>query len=324
VGVLLSLLAALTYGASDFIAGAAGRRGHPGAVAAVGQPLGVVAAAVAVIVTHAHSPSAGTLWWGALSGIGTGVGTLALYWGLSVSRMSIVAPISGILTAGLPALVGALIGQHLSVLAWAGVAAGIPAVALVSAQPGDEGDARGRRAGVLAGLVAGGGFALLFIALDRAGTHAGAWPLLPGQLVGTALILAWLVPARNRPRRVEWGPSARYGLVVGVVGAGANLLYLAATGAGQLAVVAVVTALYPGVTVVLARFVFRERWGAAQVAGLAVSVFAVVAVSVGLARKPLKPAVSLGRGCSSARCRNRCLVSLIRRVVGLNRHPGDG
>ncbi|HEY1705662.1 MAG TPA: EamA family transporter [Trebonia sp.] len=282
MGVLLGLLSALAYGTSDFIAGAAARRGDPGAVAAVAQPAGIVAAGLAVIVLRAHAPSASALWWGALSGIGTGAGTMALYWGLSVSRMSIVAPISGVLTAGLPALTGALIGQHLSALAWAGVAAGIPAVALVSAQPGDGAGDRSRRDGVLAGLMAGGGFALLFIALDRAGTQAGAWPLLPGQVLGTVLIWAWLIPARNRPRRQAWGPSWRYGVIAGVVGGTANLLYLAATGAGQLAVVAVVTALYPAVTILLARFVFRERWSVVQVAGLVVSVFAVVAVSVGL------------------------------------------
>jgi drug/metabolite transporter (DMT)-like permease len=280
--VLLGLLAALGYGTSDFIAGAAGRRGDPGAVAAVTQPLGILAAAVAVIVLSAQPPSAIALWWGTISGIGTGVGTMALYWGLSVSRMSVVAPISGVLTAGLPAVVGALIGQHLSALAWAGVAAGIPAVALVSAQPGAEEGGTGTRDGVIAGIVAGAGFALLFIALDQAGTRAGAWPLLPGQAVGTVLIWIWLIPGRNRPRREAWGPSARSGLPAGILGGTANLLYLAATGAGQLAVVAVVTALYPAFTVLLARMVFREHWSRVQVAGMVVSAFAIAAVSVGL------------------------------------------
>jgi drug/metabolite transporter (DMT)-like permease len=281
VGVLLGLLAALAYGTSDFIAGAAGRRGDPRAVAAVAQPLGIIAAAVAVVAGRAHDPSPGALWWGALSGVGTGVGTMALYWGLSVSRMSVVAPISGVVTAGLPAVAGALIGQHLSAVAWAGVVAGIPGVALVSAQPGDEAGGTGARDGVIAGLTAGAGFALLFIALDRAGTGAGAWPLLPGQAVGTGLILAWLIPARSRPRREAWGPSARSGSCAGILGGTANLLYLAATGESQLAVVAVVTALYPAFTILLARVVFREHWSRVQVAGMVVSAFAIAAVSTG-------------------------------------------
>lgn len=281
MGVLLSLLAAVGWGASDFLGGVAGRRGHPAAVAIIGQAgvIGVVAVALAVV--RAGAPGPAELWWGALAGLGGGVGVLALYWGLSVSRMSVVSPVSGVLSAGLPALAGVLLGQSLSPLAWAGVAAGIPAVALVSAEPGGADGGVSRRAGVIAGVVAGAGFALLFIGLDRAGTRAGIWPLVPAELAGTALIAAWLIPKRNRPRRGQWRPSTGPGLLTGVLGGLANLAYLAATGHGQLAVVAVVAALYPGITVVLARFVFREHWGPLQVIGLLVSAFAIAAVSAG-------------------------------------------
>jgi uncharacterized membrane protein len=129
--------------------------------------------------------------------------------------------------------------------------------------------------------VAGAGFALLFIALDRAGTRAGIWPLVPAELAGTAITAAWLIPKRNRPRRGQWRPSAGYGAVTGILGGLANLAYLAATGKGQLAVVAVVAALYPGVTVLMARAFFRERWGPLQVIGLLISAFAVAAVGAG-------------------------------------------
>ena len=62
--------------------------------------------------------------------------------------------------------------------------------------------------------------------------------------------------------------------------AGNNLFYLAATGHGQLSVVAVVTALYPAVTVVLARFLLDERWARLQIAGLVMSALAVGLISV--------------------------------------------
>ena len=48
----------------------------------------------------------------------------------------------------------------------------------------------------------------------------------------------------------------------------ANLLFLAATGRGPLAVVAVLTALCPGITVLLARAVLAERWTRLQAVGL--------------------------------------------------------
>jgi drug/metabolite transporter (DMT)-like permease len=279
MGVVLALLSAVCFGSSDFAAGWGGRRSDPSAITAIAQPLGLVAAAIAVIIFSARSPTPHVLWWGALSGIGSGVGTISLYRGLAVARMSVVAPLSAVLTAALPALAGLVLGEHLTVVAWAGIAIAMPAIVLVSVQPG--GGHGSRRAGIVTGLAAGAGFALLFIALDRAGTSAGAWPLLPGQAVAAIMVLAWATPVRNRPSRKAWSRAWRIGVAAGVLSGIANLLYLAATGAGQLAVVAVMTALYPAVTVVLARVILHERWSRLQVIGLAAAAVAVAAISIG-------------------------------------------
>jgi drug/metabolite transporter (DMT)-like permease len=279
VGVLLGLLAAVCYGSSDFTAGVGGRRSDPAAVTAIAQPFGLIAAAVAVLALSARSPTPHALWWGALSGVGSAVGTVSLYRGLAVARMSVVAPLSAVLSAALPALAGLLLGQQLTALAWAGIVIAMPALALVSVQPG--GRHGSRRAGIVTGLLAGAGFALLFIALDRAGTSAGAWPLLPGQAVAAVLVLAWAVSGRNRPGRTAWSRTWRIGVATGVLSGVANLLYLAATGAGQLAVVAVVTALYPTVTILLARLTIHERWSRLQIIGMIAAAVAVAAISIG-------------------------------------------
>jgi drug/metabolite transporter (DMT)-like permease len=192
--------------------------------------------------------------------------------------MSVVAPLSAVLSAALPALAGFLLGEHLRVLAWAGIVLALPAVALVSLQDDDRHGSR--RAGILTGLIAGAGFALLFIALDRAGTSAGAWPLLPGQAVAVVIVLAWAAPPRNRPGRKTWSQAWRLGVAAGVLSGIANLLYLAATGTGQLAIVAVVTALYPAATVLLARLTLHERWSRLQIIGLITSAVAVAAISI--------------------------------------------
>lgn len=278
MGILLGLMAALCYGASDFLAGLGGRRSDPIAVVAIVQPLGLVAAAAALAVFPARVPAAGVLWWGALSGVGSGVGTVALFRGLATARMSVVAPLSAVLSAALPALAGILLGNHLAPVAWAGVVIAVPAIMLVSV-PGDA-EHGSRRAGIAAGLVAGAGFALLFIALDRAGASAGAWPLLPGQAVATVIVVALAAPAARRMGPGVWSRALRTGIPAGLISGLANLLYLAATGAGQLAVVAVVTALYPAVTVLLARLALHERWNRLQVIGLLASVAVVAAVTV--------------------------------------------
>jgi uncharacterized membrane protein len=124
--VLLGLLSALCYGGSDFTAGVGGRRSDPSAVTVIAQPFGLIAAAVAVLALSARSPTAHALWWGALSGIGSGAGTVSLYRGLAVARMSVVAPLSAVLSAALPAVAGFLLGNHLAVLAWAGIVMACP------------------------------------------------------------------------------------------------------------------------------------------------------------------------------------------------------
>lgn len=123
------------------------------------------------------------------------------------------------------------------------------------------------------------GFALLFIALDRAGTRAGSWPVLPSQAVALLLILAVAVMTGHRPRR-SWRPAVAPAVFPGIAGAAATLLFLVATGTGQLAVVAVITAMYPAVTVILARMLLTERWTRPQIVGLLAAATAAALISL--------------------------------------------
>jgi drug/metabolite transporter (DMT)-like permease len=279
MAIVLALLSALAYGTSDFSAGLASRQAPAAAVSIINQVLGLAAALVGLLVLRGSSPDTSELAWGALSGVGSAVGTLALYRGLAVAPMTIVATVSAVLTAVIPVVVGVLLGNHLGVFAAAGIVIALPSILLVSWQPpraegGDE--ARGLAFGALAGV----GFALLFIALDQAGTRAGAWPVVPGQIVSIIL----LAPFAARVRGASASgvrPAARLIFVAGVLSGTANLLFLAATGHGQLAIVAVVTALYPAFTVILARILLGEAWSRAQVAGLLASTAAIVLVSLG-------------------------------------------
>lgn len=113
---------------------------------------------------------------------------------------------------------------------------------------------------------------LLFVALDRAGADSGAWPLLPGQMVALVIVTAVAVPQINRIRRGEVRPqlsaTLRWGAASGALGASASLLFLFASGAGQLTVVAVLASLYPAFTVLLAAAVLREPIAGTQTVGL--------------------------------------------------------
>lgn len=274
--VLLALATAFGYGASDFIAGLGGRRAHPTAVALLSQPPSLVVALTAVLVFPGR-PDAVALEWGVLAGLGIGTGVAALYRGLTTSPMCIAAPVSGVVSSLIPAMVGIATGAPLSGLDYAGVALAVPGCALVSSTVAAPGTTSLHRTGVTGGAVSGCGFATQYIALSQPEASAGAWPLVSAE-VTAALFIATLGRRSSCPPGA-WRAGIGPALVAGTLGGMATLLYLLATDRGPLPVIAVLTGLYPAVTVVLARTVLGEGWSRLQQAGLLIAALSVVLIS---------------------------------------------
>ncbi|WP_202804738.1 DMT family transporter [Serinicoccus marinus] len=276
MGVVLALAAALSYGLSDFVGGVASRRSSPWPVAIM-CAVGGMAGAVLVALTRTGDPTPADLGWGALAGVGSGLGGAFLYRGLAAGRMGVVAPVSGVGAAVLPVVVALLGGERPGLLVWCGIAAALPGIWLVSREPGHG----GRLAdGLLDGVLAGAGFGLLFAAIGQVPQSAGYWPLAVAQTVGlvSVVITATLLGDSWRPRTaLEVGG----GLLAGALATLAALGFLLATQAGLLTVAAVLTSIYPAVTVLLAATVLRERLGAAQGVGLLLCLACVALVAAG-------------------------------------------
>jgi uncharacterized membrane protein len=274
--VLLGLVSALCYGTSDFVAGLGGRRASAGAVAFLGQPFALIVTLVALALFQGSGPTASILLWGGISGVGNGLGTFALYRGLAIGQMSVVAPLSAVLTALVPAAVGLGAGERLSLIEGAGIALAVPAILLVSAQGRS---APVRASGVLEGVLAGAAFGLLFVALDQAGSTGGAWPLLPGNLVSFAVLIPFVLRVPDRTTSMK--RAVPYSAAAGMLGGLATLSFLIATSEGRLPLVATLAALYPAVTVIMARLMLAERWTRSQRAGLFAAAAAVALISAG-------------------------------------------
>lgn len=282
MGALWALLAAVSYGTGDFVGGLGGRRSEsPAAISVVIQATGVVVAVVAtlgwVLTGLGGAPSGAVLAWGALGGLGSGTGNAALYRGLARGEMAVVAPASAVVTVLVPAAVGVATGDRLSAAAWCGVVLSLPAVALTSW----TGRARGFSSKELGyGALAGVGFGWLFVALDRAGTADGPWPLVPGQLVAVLLVVS--VSRRSlRQARPDWSQVLVWAGSSGLLAGAANQLFLASTATGPLTVSAVLAALYPAVTVALAMALLAESAGRLRWLGLVASAASVVLVVTG-------------------------------------------
>jgi drug/metabolite transporter (DMT)-like permease len=262
MAVLLSLVAALAYGLSDFVGGLASRRTSAWPVAFVGTAAALLGAIVLALATDGE-PTGTDLAWGAVAGVGTGVGGAFLYKGLAAGRMGVVAPISAVGAALLPVCVAVITGERPALLVWLGIAAAVPGIWLVSREPGGSGDLA---AGILDGVVAGLGFGVLFAAMGQVPEEAGFAPLVVAQAVGLVCVAVTASAVGDR-----WWPhdaSQAWGAVAGVLSTVAVVAFLLATQTGLLAVASVLTSLYPAITIALAAVVLRERIHLAQGVGL--------------------------------------------------------
>ena len=275
MGILLGLIAALLYGSSDFGGGLASRRLGPVPVAVAGSAVAATAAWTVLIMSGGPGPSVRAVAWGLGSGLAGGTGTLVLYRGMARGQMTVVGPVSAVGAAVFPILAGVALGERPSMLAVAGVLVALPAIVLVAA----SGSVRGKLGGgLLEGVAAGLAFGVLFIGLAQAGRNAGLWPVACEQTGSLLPVLAVAVKTRQ-PLRVPFRAAA-LPMLAGASGMAATRAYFYATHYSMLAVAAVVVSLYPGFTVLLARFILHERFSPAQRAGLGLCALAVAAIAL--------------------------------------------
>jgi len=317
LAIVLALASAIGYGGSDFAAGLASRSAGVIQVTLLASAVSALVVTAALPFAASHPPSAAALAWGAVAGLGGTTGALALYLGFRHAAFSVAGPISAVGAAGFSVLAGLLLGERPTPLALTGIVLALPAIVGVSASAasgtvagaasgtvagaasgtvasaasaggrpdepaGDPATAAGRPAtGVAAGLIAGACFALLFIGLDRAGSGSGLWPVAATQVAELTVALAVAVATRNV--RLP-GPRPRLlAAITGAAGAAGTILFFFASHEGFLAVTAVLTSLYPAVTIVLARTVLGERLTVLRLAGLTLAAACVALIAVGSA-----------------------------------------
>lgn len=184
MSVAFALSAAVTYGVADFAGGLAGRRISVVTVTAGAQLFGLVALLPAVFLVPGE-PSAAALGIGALAGIAGASGLLLYFRGLAVGPMGVVAPLSAVVGAGLPLLIGIVGGERLAVPTVLGLVVALAAIVLATTGTRDAVALRG----VLFGLASGAGFGLFFVGLDATPEGSGLWPLLAGRMVSVVLFL---------------------------------------------------------------------------------------------------------------------------------------
>ncbi|MDP9239851.1 MAG: DMT family transporter [Actinomycetota bacterium] len=274
--IAVALLAAALFGIGDFLGGSASRKFPAAGVLIFSAPVGLIPSFVLTFWVHGEL-SASAVAWGGGAGFAGGFGVLLLFRGLASAPMSVVAPLTAVTSVVVPVVVGVATGERPPGGAYVGTVLALAAVALISRGEdhgaGDTGVPAASRSGVLLALLAGIGFGLYFVLLKHAPNDSGLWPIVAGRLTSTALFVGVAVATTGlaMPR----GRVALLALLSGACDVSANVLYLIAVRGGLLSVVAVVIALYPAATVLLARVVFAERLARPQLLGLACAALGV-------------------------------------------------
>jgi drug/metabolite transporter (DMT)-like permease len=281
LGILLGLTAAAAYGVSDFLGGAESRRLPALSVALWSQVTGSFLLAVAILLVAPHVNWTGA-WWGLASGAVGGAAIMVFYRALAVGSMSIVAPISAS-GAIIPVVVSLIRGDVPSTLALVGMGLSLAGILVVSRATGTRETPAGPAGrGLLLALASGVGFGSFFVLVNQGLALPNASPLwvLAAARVGSLLTLFLL--SRLGRLSAQW--PARRALpvaIVGVLDTLATVALIYALTRGNLGVVAVLSAQYPVLTVVMARVILRERLTGTQLIGVVLALGGISLIAAG-------------------------------------------
>jgi len=270
---LLAIAAACTFGVADFLGGLSTRKAAVVAITLITNLAGAALAIVLVVVIDGEWAMR-ALGWGALGGLAGLVGLVLLYEGLASGPNRVVSPLSAVVAATVPVVVGVALGDRPGTLAIAGLCVTPIAVWLVAG--GDLGLVGVSKRPLALAVGAGLGFGAFFTLLAQAPDDAGAVPLLAAR--ATSVVVLVIATAVIRPKAPG---TATIGIAIaaGTLDMTANGLFLWSTLDGDLAIVGALVSLFPVTTVLLAVAILGERLDRKQAAGLALAISAAALLS---------------------------------------------
>ena len=279
LSVIFGLASALSWGAGDFTGGLAARK--VGAFRSVfyAEVIGIVLLFIIVGATGEPMLSSRSAIFALIAGALGTIGLMLLYHAMATGVMSIAAPVSALLAAMLPVVVGMFTEGLPDFLTLIGFGFALFAVWMVSQSEGGVKDILSHLSDLKLPLLAGIGFGLYFVLMHEATNSGGAfWPMIFSRTGGITLITTYLLITRT-----EWKielSSLPIIAVNGVLDLGGNFFFILASQAGRLDVASVLSSLFPGATVVLAWVFLKERLNRNQWIGIAAALIAIVFMTI--------------------------------------------
>lgn len=284
LAIVIGLASAVAYGVADFLGGLAAKRTASVVVTAFAALVGLAVLLPIALLVPAR-PSFEAFLWGGLSGVTGAAAIFLLYAALAIGPMSILSPLTAVLSALVPMTWGLIGGERLAWWGYVAIGGVLVAILLVGFVP-EKGAVRPRLRGILSAIGSGLLIGAFFILVDRAPTDSGVYPIVANRTATGAILLIVLaiLLVRARARGVPPFPGLRgaWRLIVtcGIADAAANVLILTGLRAGDLTVMSVLAALYPGGTIALAAIVLRERIAPVQWVGLVLALAAAAVLAI--------------------------------------------
>lgn len=212
-----------------------------------------------------------------VAGLCGGAGALILYYAMGCGQMSIAAPVSALFTATLPVAAGAVIEGFPAPVKLTGFLVALIAIWLVAQNEGQKSQLS-RLSELQLPLISGLCFGIYFILLHQATRQVSLSPLIISRLFSTLIVIGFILARREswRVSRSVW-PFIALNATLDI---GGNIFYILAGQNGRLDIAAVLSSLYPGVTVLLAWLILKERISSLQKLGILTALFAIILMTL--------------------------------------------
>jgi drug/metabolite transporter (DMT)-like permease len=241
----------------------------------VSQVVGAVLALALGILRGETMPLPSDIPYSIFGGVVGGIGIVALYQGLAIGRMGVVAPVTGVLAAAIPVVFGVVLEGLPGPLVIVGIGLAIIAVILVSRVD----DGRAGPSGLGLALISGIAIGAFGVAISQISDGHAFGPLTIIRVAEALLVGGVIVIGRQAWRADRRLLPAMTG--VGILDMAGNASFILAVQTGALAVAAVLSSLYPVTTVVLATLILHERITRSHAAGIALAAAAIICIAFG-------------------------------------------
>lgn len=274
-GIFYALAAAISWGGGDFCGGFAAKKTNQFQVVTLSTASGISVLLICAFITREQFPGLRDAIWAAAAGVVGGIGILCLYRALSFGHVASVAPVASVLGAGIPAVFGAVTLGLPGVSKLGGFALALVGIWLVSRAHKDSGKPSVIEMALT--VTAGVGFGGFFILISQISAAEVFSPLFIARVFSLITVLGLLISKRIPLPGINSQPLA---LVAGVLDAGGNIFYMFARQFTRMDIAAVLSSVYPAITVILASLILKEKIGRTQWFGLVCCVAAIMLISV--------------------------------------------